>query len=399
MMKKRSVILIVIASVVALIGLLGGTKALQIRTMMAAAAQMTPPPEPVTTATATKTSWESALTSVGSLAAVQGVTVSAEVAGKIVRIAFQAGAKVKAGQLLVQQDVASERAQLRAATVRLSLAETNLARAKKLLERHALSAAEYDDASAREQQAKADADNIRAIIDKKTVRAPFAGRLGIRLVNLGQVVSAGEPIVSLQSIDPMYVNFLLPQQYLDQLQQGLQVRIKTNALPGEIVEGKITAINPQVDSATRNVEVQATIPNPKERLRPGMFADVTVVLPTTEDVLAIPATAVLYAPYSDSVFVVKEAKAKGTQAEGTQAEEPSEAAGAKAAPTGPAMEVQQQFIRLGTRRGDFVAVTKGLQAGDMVVSTGVFKLRNGQSVVIDNTLNPKFELQPKPPQN
>ena len=215
------------------------------------------------------------------------------------------------------------------------------------------------------------------MIAKKTIRAPFAGRLGIRLVNLGQILEGGEPIVSLQSLNPIFVNFSLPQEDVARIQPGLTVRVATDALPGDEIEGRITAINPQVDEATRNIRIQATVENLQERLRPGMYATVSVILPDKDAVLVIPTTAVLYAPYSDSVFVLEKHMSEG--------KEP------------PTLTLRQQFVRLGDQRGDYVAVASGLKKDDIVVSTGVFKYRNGQSVVVDNTLAPAFSLSPQPP--
>ena len=376
-MKKR--IILTLAGLTALIGILGGIKGLQIDRMIAQGSQMVPPPEPVTTAAARTEAWESVLTSVGSLAAVQGVTVTAELAGKIVNIAFTPGTLARAGELLVQQNTSSEEAQLRATEASVALAKLNLERLSKLLAGRTISQSQYDNADAQFKQAVAQSDNIRATIAKKTIRASFAGRLGIRLVNVGQMLNPGDAIVSLQSLDPIFVDFLLPQQQLAQVQPGLPVRVTTDALPGQVIDGKITAINPQVDSATRNIRIQATIPNSAERLRPGMFANVAVVMPAKTKVLSIPATAVLYAPYSDSVFVVEEKT------------------DAKSGKTGKT--VRHQFAQLGEKRGDFVAIVSGLKEGDTVVSTGVFKLRNGQSVIEDNTLAPEFKLAPRPDDN
>jgi membrane fusion protein (multidrug efflux system) len=376
-MKKR--IIITLVGLVVVIGILGGIKGLQIDRMIAQGSQIVPPPEPVTTAVARTEAWESVLTSVGSLAAVQGVTVTAELAGKIVNIAFKPGTLARAGDLLVQQDTSSEEAQLRATEATVALAKLNLERLGKLLSERTISQSQFDNADAQFKQAVAQSDNIRATIAKKTIRASFAGRLGIRLVNVGQMLNPGDAIVSLQSLDPIFVDFLLPQQHLAQVQTGLPVRVVTDALLGEVVDGKITAINPQVDSATRNIRIQATIPNAEERLRPGMFVNVAVVLPAKTKVLCIPATAVLYAPYSDSVFVVEEKTDE------------------KSGKTGRA--VRQQFAQLGEKRGDFVAIVSGLKEGDTVVSTGVFKLRNGQSVIEDNTLAPEFKIAPKPDDN
>jgi membrane fusion protein (multidrug efflux system) len=373
-MKKR--IILAVVAVAILVGILGGIKGLQIDRMIAHGKQAVPPPEAVTTAVASLQNWEALLTAVGSLAAVQGVTVTAELTGKVVQIAFTPGSLVKAGDLLVKQDTSSEEAQLRSAEAAAALAKLNVERLGKLLTERTIAQSQYDTAEASSKQAIAQADAIRASIAKKTIRAPFAGRLGIRLINLGQVINEGQAIVSLQSLDPIYVDFSLPQQQLPRIRAGLTVRVSTDALPGSVIDGRITAINPQVDAATRNIRVQATVANPDERLRPGMYVNVAVVLPGSEKVLAIPATAVLYAPYSDSVFVV---------------EDPPEPK-----PDPPVKVVRQQFAQLGEKHGDFVAVRSGLKAGDTVVSTGVFKLRNGQTVTVDNRLSPEFQLKPKP---
>ena len=373
-MKKR--ITLTLAGLTLLVGILGGIKGLQIDRMIAHGKQMLPPSEAVTTAVAILQTWESLLPAVGSLAAVQGVTVTAELTGKVVQIAFTPGSRVKAGDLLVKQDTSSEEAQLRSAEAAAALAKLNLERLGKLLAERTIAQSQYDNAEAGYKQAVAQADNIRASIAKKTIRAPFDGRLGIRLVNLGQVLNEGEAIVSLQSLDPIFVNFALPQQQLSSIKAGLAIRVTTDALPGEIIQGKITAINPQVDATTRNIRVQATVANADERLRPGMYVSVAVVLPGREKVLAIPATAVLYAPYSDSVFIVEDPP------------EPN--------PEQPVKVVRQQFAQLGEKHGDFVAVRSGLKEGETVVSTGVFKLRNGQTVTVDNSLSPEFKLKPKP---
>jgi len=373
-MKKR--IILTILGVILLIGALGGIKVLQIRRMIDQGAEFTPPPEVVTTAVAQAESWESLLTAVGSLVAVQGVIVTAELPGKVVRIAFEPGQKVQTGDLLVRQDTSTEDALLRAAEATAALARINLDRLGKLLAQGTIAQAQYDDTEAQYRQAVAQADSIRATIGKKTILAPFTGLLGIRLINLGQMLKEGEAIVSLQALDPIFVDFALPQQQLAHLQRGLAVRLTTDALPGEVVEGEITAINPQVDAATRNITIQATVANPRERLRPGMFVNVAVTLPSQERVLTIPAPAVLYAPYSDSVFVVEEKKDEKTGLSGKA--------------------VRQQFVRLGEKRGDYVSVMSGLKEGETIVSTGVFKLRNGQAVIVNNTLSPEFKLAPKP---
>ncbi len=373
-MKKRMVP--VIAGLVILIGGLSAIKALQIGAMVEQGRKAVPPPETVTTAAARPESWESALTAVGSLTAVQGVTVAAELPGKVVEIAFAPGAKVRKGDLLVRQDTGSEEAQLPGAVAQAEQAGTVVARDAEMLASRIISQADYDAAVAARAQAVSQADTIRAAVRKKTIRAPFAGRLGIRQVNLGQMLREGDPIVSLESLDPIYVNFSLPQQQLSRLGVGMPVRVTCDALPGLAIGGRITTVNPLVDPDTRNVQIQATVANPDEKLRPGMFVSAAVVLPARDKVLAIPATAVLYAPYGDSVFVVA--------ADNT-------ARGGKV--------LRQRFVRLGERRGDFVAVNTGLAEGETVVSTGVFTLRNGEAVVVDNRLAPPFRENPRPEDN
>jgi membrane fusion protein (multidrug efflux system) len=369
MLKK---LLITIGGLLLLITVLAGTKVLQIMALIAAGKEATVPAEVVTAATAKAGSWERTIGAIGSITAVQGVTVAAESPGKIVSIAFESGSAVKQGDLILSQDTSVEEAQLRSAEASVSLAKLNLDRSKDLLGQHTISQSDYDGTDAQFKQAVAQADNIRAVIAKKTIRAPFSGRLGIRLVNLGQTLKEGDAIVSLQSLDPIYVNFQLPQQRLPDLAADLAVRVSSDALPGKTLEGKISAINPEVDAATRNVRVQATLANADGLLHPGMFATVEVVLPEKNAVIAIPATAVLYAPYGDSVFIVEKAA------------------------DGAGQVIRQQFVRLGTKRGDFVAVVSGLKGEELVVSSGVFKLRNGMAVVVDNTLAPDAKLAPQP---
>jgi membrane fusion protein, multidrug efflux system len=373
-MFKR--MMVALLGLIVVLGGLAGIKSLQIKQMIANGKNFASPPEVVTTAVVQKDSWEILLTAVGSLEAVQGVEVTAELPGKVVHIAFEPGARVQTGDLLVQQDTSVESAQLRSSEAAVALARINLERARELLVSKTVSQANLDNAEAQFKQAEAQADNFRALIAKKTIRAPFPGRLGIRNVNLGQIIKEGQVLVSLQTLNPIYVNFLLPQQRLAQVAPGLTVRLTTDAYPDQVISGKITVINPEVDAATRNIRIQATVTNADERLRPGMFATVAVVLPNQNEVLTIPATSVLAAPYGDSVFVVEEKKNDSN------------------APA--SMSLRQQFVRIGEKRGDFVSVISGIKAGETLVSTGVFKLRNGQAVVVDNKLAPEFKIAPKP---
>jgi len=374
-MKMLIRVVITIFGVLIILSLLGLVKGLQIGRMTAHGEAFVPPPQTVTAAPVKRTTWDTSLHAVGSLASVQGVEVTAELSGKVARIAFSPGSRVAAGQLLLQQDITAENAQLQAAQSDARLALKNLQRSRKLLSQNVIPKATLDEAQAEHDKAAAQVDLIRALIAKKTIRAPFAGRLGIRLVNLGEFLASGQPIVSLEAIDEIYANFQLPQQELVDLAPGLSVRISSDTLEGQVVAGTITALDPAVDSRTRNIKVQATIPNPGERLRAGMYVTVTVVLPVQRTVVTIPTTAVQYAPYSDSVFVVEKTDKGSNQQQ---------------------LVVRQQFVKLGEKRGDFVVVKQGLKAGQRVVSTGVFKLRNGQAVVVDNSLAPTFETTSRP---
>lgn len=373
-MKKR--IIFAILGLVILIAILAGIKFLQIRAMIDQGKKFVPPPETVTTATVKAESWENALTAVGTLTAVQGVNLSAELTGKVAKIAFESGTSVEKGTLLASQDTSSEEAQLPGLEAQVTLTRTVLERDVKMLEKKIISQADYDTARANYDQARAQIANIRATIAKKTIRAPFSGRLGIRQINLGQMLREGDQIVTLQALDPIYADFSIPQQQFDRLHPGLPARVTSDALPGAVIEGRVTAINPLIDADTRNIKVRATLANRGEKLRPGMFVNVAVGLPVRLQVLVIPATAVLYAPYGDSVFVVVDDK---------------EHKGGKV--------LNQQFVRLGEKRGDFVAVTSGLKEREVIVSTGVFKLRNGQSAVVDNKLAPPFQKAPAPENN
>jgi membrane fusion protein (multidrug efflux system) len=369
-------ILLTLTGLLLLIGALAGVKLLQFQTMFAASADFAPPPETVTTIEVKRDIWQPTLNAIGSVTAVQGVTLSAEEAGTVRHIAFESGATVREGQLLVEFDAQVEQAQLRSAAANAELARANLARARDLRTKNMVSQADLETAEAQAKQTEAQMDNFRAVIAKKTLRAPFAGRIGIRQINLGQFLNTGDPMVSLQSLDPVYVDFALPQQRLAQLKVGMTVQVATDAFPGRSLTGELSAINPEVDLATRNIRLRATFANPQGLLRPGMFVTVAAELPETEPVLMIPATAVLYAPYGDSVFVVEEKKDEKTGLIGKV--------------------LNQRFVHLGKTRGDFVVVTSGLNAGQTIVTTGVFKLRNGMGVVVDNQLSPDFQFAPKP---
>jgi membrane fusion protein (multidrug efflux system) len=357
------------------IGALVGIKAAQIGTMIKAGESFTPPPESVSSATVERSQWQATRSAVGTLVAVQGATLGSELSGLVREVSYDSGADVKQGQVLVRLDSSTEEAQLAAAQADAALARANLDRARILRKNGSNAPADLDAAEARAKQAEAAVATLRTTIAKKTIRAPFAGRVAIRQVELGQVISPGAPVASLLSVTPIHVDFWLPQQALADVKRGQRVRVRTDTFPDATWEGEITAVNPQVDVATRNVLVRATVANADGRLRPGMFATVEAVSPETRDVLIVPATAVMFAPYGDSVFVIEEKK---------------DGAG-KAAAT-----VRQKFVRTGERRGDFIVVESGLEAGARIVSSGAFKLRNGMAVVVNDALAPKPELSPRP---
>ncbi len=374
-MKRK--IVIAVSGLLVVIAVLAGVKALQFRAMMKAGAASSIPAETISAAEVRQESWESLLPAVGSVTAVQGVELRAELAGIVREIAFTSGGTAAKGQLLVRLDTSTEEAQLRAASAQAELARLNLVRARDLHAQGVISQSDIDVAEAASSQTVGQADSIRATIAKKTIRAPFAGRLGIRSVNLGQFVHDGDPIVSLHSLDPVYVDFSIPEQQLAQVRRAMALRVTTDATPGRVFTGKVTALNPEVDASTRNIKVQATVVNGDGQLRPGMFARVQLVLPEARPLLVIPSTAVLHAPYGDSVFVVNDVK--DNQSGKT------------------VKQVQMTTVRLGETRGDFVAVTNGLKAGQTVATSGVFKLRNGSPVAIDNSLAPDAQSAPRPP--
>lgn len=369
-------LLLALLGVAVLVGGITFTKLDQFAAMGEAAENMVLPPETVTAMQVTATQWEQTLSAPATLTPVQGVEVSAETGGRVSRIAFQSGDTVNAGDVLVELDSSREQADLAAAEAAADLARIGLTRVRKLSKQKLASQDELDSARAGVKEANARAQSVRALIAKKTIRAPFSGRLGLRLVNLGQILHEGDAVVSLQTLDPIYVDFSIPQNALPRLDVGLQVRVSVDAAPDTNYSGSITAINPDVDIATRSIRVRATIENPDGLLRAGMFADVTVVLPEAKAVLPVVETAIAYATFGDSVFVI---------------EAQQDAAG-----DGSEKVLRQQFVQLGERRGDYVDIIDGLNAGDTVVTSGVFKLRSDARVVIDNTLAPAASLAPNP---
>ncbi|MGH7284524.1 MAG: efflux RND transporter periplasmic adaptor subunit [Polyangiaceae bacterium] len=377
------------------IGILVAIKFSQISGLIAmgkAAQKNGPPPESVSTDIAQNQDWEGTLVAVGSVASVKGVQVSNDAPGVVTRINFESGQMVKEGQPLVELDTNVERTQLASAKARLDLAQINVGRSRALVASKAIAQAQLDNDEAQLKAASTDIDQINAQIARKTLRAPFAGKLGIRNVNLGQYLNPGTPITVLEGVDAVYVDFSLPQQRLANVKVGMPVRIELEAKDNEDdagapavppMQGNITAIDPTVDAATRMMKLRAQIPNGGEGLRPGMFVNVTILLPDHGMEVTVPQTAVIHAPYGDSVFIVEDKKPGSP--------------GADTSPTGATIKIaRQQFIRPGEARGDFIAVMDGVQAGQEVVTAGAFKLKNGSPIVIDNKVKAAASLTPHP---
>ncbi len=373
---KLKAFLIAIAVILLLAGAVVGIKALQIRQLIAMGDEGGPPPETVSAAEVVADRWERSVETVGSFRAVQGADLSTESSGVVMSILFENGAEVKEGDLLLELDCDTEKAQLRSAEAEADLARTVYDRTKKLRENNTVPQSELDSAASQLRKMNALVEQLRATIRKKQLTAPFSGRLGIREVNLGQFINNGDKIVSLQSLDPIYIDFLLPQQLIGGLAPGLKLNVISDAYPGRVFEGELTAINSEIDPVTRNIRLQGTLGNAEGKLRPGMFARVDLSLGGADEVISIPATALMRAPYGDSVFVVEEEAGED---------------GAKK------LTARQRFVRTGRTKGDFVAVTEGLKSGESVVVAGAFKLRNGAHVLVNNDMAPEPQLQPKPP--
>jgi membrane fusion protein (multidrug efflux system) len=372
-MLKRMLFMLVV--VVVLLGSLGFVKFRQIQTAIAQGASFQPPPTAVTTITAQKDTWPSTLDVIGTVAAIQGVTISADLPGTVAKIHFESGQWVHEGDILVELDTRQERAQLAAQQAQWELARINYERTEKLVKEGVVAKTEYDNVTSQQKVTEGQVGEIKAAIDRKTIRAPFSGVLGIRQANLGQYLAAGQAIVSLQSLNPIYVNFGVPQQTTAQLGMGRNLRITSNDFPGLQFTGRVTALDSVVNEATRNLQVQTTLSNPQNKLRPGMFVQVALGLGSSTPVIVVPASAINYAPYGDSVYIVTDLKdPKGNTYKG----------------------VKQQIVKLGGTRGDQVGIVSGINPGDEVVTSGVFKLRNGAPVQINNKVQPENNPRPKP---
>ena len=371
-MAKRLILVLGVMAVVILA--LGFAKFRQIESAVHAGA-FQPPPEAVTSIVTQREQWPASMTAIGTIEAVHGVMVSADLPGTVARINFDSGKPVREGEILVELDTRQERAQLASLEAQRDLAKVNFGRMQELVNAGVISRMDYDQATAQQKATEANVAEIRATIDRKTIRAPFSGILGIRKVNLGQYLPAGSPVVSNQSLNPIYVNVGVPQQAAAQVHVGRNLRVTTEDVAGKVFAGSVTAIDSEVDPTTRNIQVQATLSNPEGKLRPGMFVQVEMPLGASRSVIALPASAINYAPYGDSVFVITDLKdPKGHTYRG----------------------VRQQFVKIEGARGDQVGVISGLNPGEEVVTSGVFKLRNGAAVQVNNKVQPGNSPAPKP---
>jgi len=377
--------IIIISGLLVVVASLGAIKFTQISSLIKMGEQMKkqgPPPEVVSAAVAEEQTWEGSLSAVGSISAAKGVSVSNDAPGVVTRIHFESGATVRSGQVLVELDTNVERAQLASALARKELSAVTVGRSRTLRKSESISQATVDNDEAQLKTLAADVEALQAQISRKVVRAPFAGRLGIRAINVGQYLNAGTTITSLEAMDSVFVDFTMPQQQLAQLKVGMPIRIAVKDSKEAAVDGSITAINPEVDATTRSIKARASVANPGEKFRPGMFVTVQVVLPEQARSVIVPATAVIHAPYGDSVFIIED---KPT----------TDVSGASSA--GPPTKVaRQQFVRRGDSRGDFVAIADGVKNGQQVVTAGAFKLRNGSAITVSDAKTTTPQLNPRP---
>ncbi len=373
-MAKRMVIVLLL--MVALVGGLGFVKYRQVESAIAAGAGFQMPATSVTTVIAKRETWPSTLSVIGTAAAIQGVTVSADLPGTVEKIHFESGQAVHDGDILVELDTRQERAQLANMEAQRDLAHVQYGRSEQLVKAGVISKSEFDNAAAQQKATDAQVNDIKAAIARKTIHAPFSGVLGIRQISLGQYLAAGQAIVSLESVNPIYVNFGVPQQDAPKMKLGHGLQVTSTDLPGIGFKGKITALDSLINEQTRNIQIQATLANPGGRLRPGMFVQVELPLGQPRDVIPLPASAINYAPYGNSVFIVTDIKDEKT---------------------GKSYRgVRQQIVKIEGSRGDQVAITSGLNPGDEVVSAGTFRLRNAAPVEVNNAVKPSNSTNPNP---
>lgn len=372
---KRMIIMLIIAGVI-----VGGVVAFQgfkNRMIAAAIRGQANPPQTVSTAVARESTWQPTVEALGSFSASEQASLSAEVSGLVTAIHFDSGQRVRAGQPLVELDAAPLKAQLAQLEAEAGLAEINLKRDQAQLRVRAVSQAAVDTDRATLKSARAQVAAQQALIAQKTIRAPFSGQLGIRQVNLGQYLAAGAAVVTLQKLDPMEVDFTVPQNQIDLIHAGMKAQVETSAVPGKTFDATVTAIEPQVDTATRNLKVRARVPNPDHVLLPGVFATVHVTAGKPRPYVTLPNAAVAYNPYGATVFIVTD---HGKGADGK-----------------PRLTAEQRFVTTGLTRGDQVAIVGGVKAGEVVVTAGQLKLRNGSPVVVNNSVQPANNPNPQVP--
>lgn len=391
--------LIMIGFVVAMVAVIGGIWGYNVSRKIAAFKAMGVPKQTVTTARAEMDDWKQLVTAVGSLHAVRGADLSNEVAGVVDAIHFESGADVKAGTLLVELRAGDDIGKLDSLRANAELAELTYQRAVAQFDAQAISKAELDTQRANTKSAKAQVAEQQAIVDKKRIRAPFAGHIGIRNADPGQYLAAGSKIVTLQTLDPIHVDFYLPQQQLSTLRSGQTVTAVSDAFPEKSFTGKITAIDPKVDTDTRNVQVRATLQNPKHQLLPGMYINLKIEIGKPEQFITLPVTAVTYNPYGATVYLA-------TTADKLNDGAPTKPAAEKSAFSKPAdgnakaasneLFAKQIFVTTGPARGDQVAIVKGIAVGDQVITSGQLKIKNGSPLNINNAVLPANDPNPRP---
>ncbi|PPE75894.1 efflux transporter periplasmic adaptor subunit [Solimonas fluminis] len=386
-MTKRMIIMLVLVTVV--FGGVFGMKYMGNVMMNKYVDAMPVPAATITAGAVKKMSWDNRLEAIGSFVPVNGTDVTTEAGGIVTAIHFESGQRVQKGDRLVTLDAANERGEYKRLQAQAELAELNRARREKLYKLEAISKSDYDAAVSEANAAKAAVEAQGAKLAQKEIRAPFAGELGIRRVNVGQFINPGSPIVNLQSLDPIDIDLTLPEQYIASVKPGFKVAVRVEAYPELEFAGQILAVEPKIDEATRNFKLRARLPNPDHQLRAGQFGRVRLELPGSREILAIPRTAINYDSYGTSVFVVQKKKVD------PNAPKPEPMPGMPPAPQVD-FEVAQRFIKVGDARGDFVAVIDGIKEGEQVATSGLLKLRNQQPVIITQEGELKNTLTPKP---
>jgi membrane fusion protein, multidrug efflux system len=374
-MKSKKQIITSLAIVAGLILILAIIKGIQIYIAISSNSNFSPPPETVTSVVVTESSWQKTLKAVGALESPHGTVLSAEASGRIQAINFESGNTTEAGTVLLELDSQVEKANLLSAQATRDEAVRNFERAKKLRATNTIPEMELDIARAKADSAVANLESSSSILKRRTVVAPYKGILGIRRVTVGEYIESGTQIVPLQSLDPLYVNFALPQKDLGQIKVGQEIQFNIDLFPNRSFQGSLTAINSQIDVDTRTIALQATLPNPNHELRPGMFGRVTISLDTKENIIALPNSSISYAPYGDAVYVIESKKNE----QGVESK-----------------SARQQIVKLGEHRGDLVTILSGLKVGDEVATSGTFKLRPGVGILVNNQIQPGNTTDPKP---